>query len=89
VNLVRGLNPAPGAYTTFRGRRLKVWRAAAAALGGPGTPGAVLDAGKDRFAVATGDGPVELLEVHLEGSKRLDAGAFARGHRLQPGEILG
>ena len=88
VNLVRGLNPAPGAYTTFRGRRLKVWRAAAVA-GEQGTPGLILDAGKDRFAVAAGEGSIELIEVQLEGSKRLDADAFMHGHRLQRGETLG
>jgi methionyl-tRNA formyltransferase len=85
ANLVRALNPAPGAYTTYRGKRLKVWRARPAE--GTGRPGAVLD--PDRFAVAAGEGSVELVEVQLEGSKRLDATEFVRGHRPRVGETLG
>ena len=87
VNLVRGLNPAPGAYTTFRARRLKVWRAAA--LPGASPPGSVVDIGKERFGIAAGEGVVELLEIHQEGHKRLDADAFVRGHHPKPGEVLG
>lgn len=86
-NLVRGLNPAPGAFTTFRGRRLKVWRAAP--IAGEGAPGTVVELGKDRMRVATADGILELLEVQLEGSKRLNTDAFLRGHRPDPGETLG
>jgi methionyl-tRNA formyltransferase len=89
ANLVRGMNPAPGAYTTFRGKRLKVWRAAAHHGIPGGTPGSVVDVGKERFGVATPDGVLEMLEVQLEGSKRLDAGAFIRGHRPERGEPLG
>jgi len=87
VNLVRGLNPAPGAYTTFRGKRLKVWRAAI--VPGAAAPGEIVELGKDRFRVGARDGVVELLEVQLEGSKRLEADTFMRGHHPKPGEILG
>lgn len=92
---VRGLNPAPGAYSNFRDKRLKIWRARVydPAPGGPvvakGPPGSVVDLGKDRFGVATGDGVLELLEVQQEGHKRLDAGAFVRGHHPKIGEVLG
>jgi methionyl-tRNA formyltransferase len=88
ANLVRGLNPAPGAFTTFRGKRLKVWQASPVA-GASGAPGGVLDLGKGRIGVATGDGVLELIEVQLEGSKRLNSDVFLRGHRPEPGEILG
>jgi methionyl-tRNA formyltransferase len=87
VNLVRGLNPAPGAYASFRAKRLKIWRAGALEGDGRG-PGTVVDLGPERLGVAAGRGVVELLEVQLEGSKRLDAASFARGHRPTPGETL-
>jgi len=83
---VRGLNPSPGAYSTYRGKRLKIWRAVPAKVAGQ--PGTVVDLGKDRFGVATGEGALELLEVQQEGNKRLDAGAFVRGHHPKPGEVL-
>jgi methionyl-tRNA formyltransferase len=87
ANQVRGMNPAPGAYSTYRGKRLKIWRARPHA--GGGKPGSVVEIGKDRFGVATGDGVLELLEVQQEGSRRLDADAFVRGHHPRPEEGLG
>jgi len=91
ANLVRGLNPAPGAYTTFRGKRLKVWRARATADAEPGGGPGTLEAGAHGgAAVRTGEGTLELVEVQLEGGKRLDAAAFVRGQRIDFGrEALG
>lgn len=86
---VRALNPAPGAYTSYRGKRLKVWRASARAGSQSAQPGAVVEVGKESLAVATGDGILELHDVQLEGGKRLAAGDFVRGHKPENGEILG
>jgi methionyl-tRNA formyltransferase len=87
-NRVRGLLPWPGAYTHFRGQLLHVWRAR---LGDERTalaPGHVL-AG-DGFRVACGSGSVlQLVEVQMEGRKRMSADAFANGQRLRENEILG
>lgn len=91
ANLVRALNPAPGAYSGFRGKRLKIWRAAPTSdAGTPGdaSPGSLVVLERDRPAVTTGDGVLELLDVQLEGAKRLEATTFARGQRLIPGEGL-
>jgi methionyl-tRNA formyltransferase len=80
-NRVRGLVPWPGAYTRFRGQLLHVWRARLAPKGTPPAPGRV---------VACGDGRMlELLEVQLEGRKRMSAAAFANGQRLAANDILG
>jgi methionyl-tRNA formyltransferase len=86
VNLVRALNPNPGAYTWFRGKRVKVWRAVAAQ--GTGEPGTVLDPGSS-FAIATGDAAVRPLELQPEGKKRTAAADLARGWRLAPGDRFG
>lgn len=86
VNLVRAFDPAPGAFATFRGKRVKIWRARG--IDGAGPPGVVLDAGKERLAVAAGVGAVELTELQLEGGKRLEAASFVRGQRPTPGETF-
>jgi len=83
---VRGLQPWPGAYTTFRGRTLGVWRTRVA---GPAQaiPG--------RFAclkpptVGCGAGALELMEVQLEGRRRMSGADFANGHRLAESDVLG
>jgi methionyl-tRNA formyltransferase len=87
-NRVRGFLPWPGAYTSFRGHLLHIWRARVAEDRTALTPGRIL-AGPG-FRVACGSGSVlELLEVQLEGRKRMGAGAFANGQRLRENEILG
>lgn len=87
VNRIRGLDPSPGAYASFRGKRIKLWRArvATAAASEPGT---VVDIGRERLGISAGDRVVELLEVQLEGAKRLESAAFVRGQRPEPGEIF-
>ena len=87
-NRVRGLQPWPGAYTTFRGHALHIWRAALAAPGSGGQrPGKI--AGLRPLVVACGSGALELLEVQLEGRKRMPAADFANGQRLTENDSLG
>ena len=51
-------------------------------------PGEILLAKKDDLVVKTGSGALRLLEVQLEGKKRMEAGAFLRGCPLQAGDVL-
>ncbi|MFJ6213710.1 methionyl-tRNA formyltransferase [Streptomyces sp. NPDC092296] len=87
--VVRGCAPAPGAWTTFRGERLK--------LAGPVrlltdraelAPGE-LAAAKSGVRVGTGSHEIELGDVQPQGKKRMAAGDWARGVRIEPGETLG
>ncbi len=88
---VRGFAPWPGAFTSFRGKHLHIWRAEAVpAAGGSGlAPGTVTTEG-GRLAVACGEGTrLVLHEVQLEGRKRLSAREFMNGARVESGETLG
>jgi methionyl-tRNA formyltransferase len=71
-----------GAWTTFRGKRLKVWTAHLAPAGP--APGQV-----DGLVVGAGDGALELVEVQPEGKGRQAAVAWRNGARPTPGERLG
>lgn len=83
-NLVRACNPEPGAWTTVRGRRLKVF-AAERAPGPPRLePGAVDHT--DGLQVGCADGGLTLLEVQVAGRRRMSGAEAARGLRLEPGE---
>jgi methionyl-tRNA formyltransferase len=87
-NRVRGLVPWPGAYTRFRGQLLHIWRAKLTSDRTALVPGRVL-AGAG-FRVACGDaGVLQLLEVQMEGRKRMSAEAFANGQRPSETDILG
>ena len=87
-NRVRGLLPWPGAYSTLRGQALHIWKTRLADTSG-GQPGHLRRIGKSLLA-ACGDGiALELMELQLEGKKRIGAEAFANGQRLTENEILG
>jgi len=91
VNLVRGLSPAPGAYSILKGKQLKIFSAGsepgsdAGTLGG--VPGTVLDMTEKGLRVAARDGFVMLRDVQLEGKKRMDVKDFLRGNKIT-GEVL-
>jgi methionyl-tRNA formyltransferase len=86
---VRAFNPAPGAWTTYRGSPLKIWRASVGESV-KALPGTVCGASGGTITVAAGEGTsVELVELQRAGAKRLSAAAFAAGSPLVPGERLG
>ena len=90
-NRVRGLEPWPGAFTTFRGQLCHVWGRPLAppASGSPEGPGTLLPSGGELY-VACGEGTrLRLDAVQLEGRKRVAARDFANGARLKPGEQFG
>jgi methionyl-tRNA formyltransferase len=86
---IRALAPAPSAFTTLGGRLLKIHRATAEPETGSAAPGTVTAAGANGIAVATGAGTLRLLELQLEGRRRLGAAEFLAGSRLSPGTCLG
>jgi methionyl-tRNA formyltransferase len=88
VDLIRSGAPSPGAHTTLRGDRLKVF-AAAVEDTASGSPGEILDVGTDGPVVACGDGGIRLLAVQPAGRTRMTGAALVNGHRLEPGERLG
>jgi len=86
-NRLRGFQPWPGAFTTFRGKNLGV-RAAKPAHRAVAAGELVVD--KDRLIVGCGDGTaLELVEVQPEGKKRIAAKDFIHGYRPLSGERLG
>jgi methionyl-tRNA formyltransferase len=107
-NQVRGFEPWPGAYTTFRGQTLHIWKSRPAPtresggcpahLSSPGpwprpaeaagTPPGRIVAVKP-LVVNCGSGALELLEVQVEGRKRISAADFANGQRLAENEDIG
>ncbi len=85
-NRVRGLQPWPGAYTSFRGQPLHVWRSRTRNTAGA-PPGRFLSL--KPLVAACGERSVELVEVQLEGRKRISAVDFVNGQRLSENDILG
>jgi methionyl-tRNA formyltransferase len=97
-NLIRGMNPSPGAHTLFNGRDLKIW------CGRPGErdsdrapdrdsevqPGSVLNEDpRSGFSVQTGRGQLVIESVQPAGRSRMGAAEFVRGYRVRTGLLLG
>lgn len=86
---VRAYNPWPGAYTMWRGRQLKILRAAALPeWRGPQTPGQVISL-PEGAGVSTGRGALLLLEVQMAGRRAMGIRDFMRGQREFVGSRLG
>ncbi len=96
VDLVRGMNPAPVAYTTLGGNKINVYRAEIALLNeeeqaileGAKLGEVLSDRPKRGLLVKCGDGAVKLTEVQAAGGKRVSGGDFLNGRRAQKGDIL-
>lgn len=85
-NLILALSPSPGAYTTFRGKRLIILRGRV--LPGRGKrPGEIID--DNGLLVSTGDGILQILELRPEGRITMSAYSFKLGYRPRQGEIIG
>jgi methionyl-tRNA formyltransferase len=96
TDLVRSADPAPGAHTTFRGERIKIYRVTPivsspddAAGDVAGDPGQVVAVTKRVTVVACADGAVQLDAVQPMGKARMDGAAFVNGYRPELGERLG
>ncbi|MET9606764.1 methionyl-tRNA formyltransferase [Streptomyces sp. NPDC006512] len=86
--VVRGCTPAPGAWTVFRGERLKLISVGLVPDRTDLAPG-VLAPAKNNVYAGTGSHAVELLWVQPQGKKPMKAADWARGVRIAPGERLG
>ncbi len=91
-DLVRGLNPWPGAFTYLEGKVMKVW--AGEVVHAPNNskhiPGQIITADANGgIVVASGNGAVALKEIQLQGSKRMAVEDFLRGRSLVAGQSLG
>lgn len=84
-NLVRGLSPSPGAFTYYDDKVLKIYRTLPHNQQSNQEPGTIVMAEK-KLIVATNSGDIEILELQLEGKRKLTAEEFLRGSRIQTGQ---
>jgi len=92
-NLIRGCNPAPGAWTTLNGRKLQIFdarkRLARRYADVKGKVGEVSDVTEASFKVTAQGGVIEVLRARGEDGKKLSGGEFARAAGLTSGSVLG
>jgi len=88
-NKIRALNPWPGTYTILpNGKTLKIWCSQVTDRSTSAAPGTVVTIDKQGFAVATGAGVLQIIEVQPESKKRMAATIFCNGRGLEVGDVL-
>ncbi|TMV51885.1 methionyl-tRNA formyltransferase [Paenibacillus mesophilus] len=90
-NQIRGLNPAPGAFTLLGGEVFKVWasRKPSSDSRASALPGTVLQMTDDGLEVATGSGSLWLTHVQPAGKKAMSVSELKRGAPIPPGTVMG
>jgi methionyl-tRNA formyltransferase len=87
--LIRGCNPAPGAWTTLDGATLKIFDAKPLPAKDPkgiaGKLGEIVDVASDGFTVVCADGRFKVTRVQADGGKKVDAGEYAATAKLAKG----
>lgn len=92
-NLIRGCNPAPGAWTTLNGKRLQIFDARKTVFRRfadvAGKIGEVTDVSPQSFHVIAQGGSIEVLKAKLEDGKKVGGGELAHSGGVQAGTLLG
>ena len=92
-DLIRGCNPAPGAWTTLEGAELQIFDARKIAVrtfgAVRGRIGEIVEAGKDSFQVTAQGGRIEVLRAKLGDAKKAAAGELLASGAIKPGAMLG
>ena len=86
-NLIRGTQPWPGAFTSYEGKNIKIFKASVDDT--TGNPGEIIKVDKDSLLIGTGNKSLFIEELQIEGGKRLRVSDFLRGNSLKANSVLG
>jgi methionyl-tRNA formyltransferase len=90
-NLIRGCLPWPGAFTYYKGKLLKIYKAKVSSgvlRFVSSLPGEIVNVSKEGIAVATGKDNLIIEELQIEGKRRMRVEEFIAGHKIYVGEAL-
>ncbi|MEE8341085.1 MAG: methionyl-tRNA formyltransferase [Candidatus Neomarinimicrobiota bacterium] len=89
-NLIRAFSPAPGAFTTFKRKRIKIFSSKILEnISDNMNCGEIVICNKNQVAIQTGNGVLGIVEVQIEGKKRMKVDEFLRGNKLQVKMMFG
>ncbi len=92
---IRGLDPWPGAFCEYDGKKLRLWKAQVISEGqtssraGGTVPGTVIRCDGKSIDLACGQGVLRILELQPEGKKRMETRDYLLGHKVAEGERFG
>ncbi|KDR94029.1 methionyl-tRNA formyltransferase [Peptoclostridium litorale DSM 5388] len=90
VNLVRGTNPWPGAYTGYNGNTMKIWEVAEYdSCTGDSEPGRITSVSDDGIVVSCANGCIIVKEIQMPNKKRMKVSEYLKGNEIEKGVSLG
>ena len=88
-NLVRGTDPWPGAFSFYKGERIRIWKTLTEGVAGSlKKPGTIVEVSREGILVACGSGAVRIAEVQFDSGRRMSVDSYLAGHTIDEGEIL-
>lgn len=84
INLIRGMNPTPLAYTMADEMMVKILEATAGEDSSPAAPGTILSQDRSGIVVKTGDGAVIIKKLQLPGKRPMEVRDFLNGNHIEP-----
>jgi len=88
-NWVRALSPYPAMTTTIKGKQLRIYKTSALENSENIKPGIIVYKSKEELQVSTGLGSIALVEIQLEGKKKMTIKSFMNGFEIEKGDIIG
>ncbi|MFA4842664.1 MAG: methionyl-tRNA formyltransferase [Candidatus Omnitrophota bacterium] len=90
-NLIRGAQAWPGAFTYYKGKLLKIYKARVVSQGPQAItkPGEIIDVSNIGITAAAGKSYLTIEELQIEAKRRMSAAEFIAGHKFSAGEIFG
>ena len=89
-NHIRGITPIPGAFTTYKKHRFKIFKTEIISYSTPkANPGSIVKLTKTSMIIQTGEGELSILSLQREGKRRMEIEDFLKGSSLVEGEIFG
>lgn len=86
---IRAFDPWPGAYCTYAGNVMKIWKAEPVCGSSDAPAGSVAAAGNEGIDVVCGGGILRITEIQMPGKKRVSVEAYLRGNKIDKTQILG
>jgi len=81
-NFIRGLSPYPGAWTTIDDKIFKIFKGTKEEMNHKKDPGSIVTDNKKYLKIATKDGAINIMDVKMQGKKRMDIKSFLNGYKF-------
>lgn len=85
---IRAFDPWPGAFCTYKGETMKLWKAECTEKASEAEPGTIVSVSDEGIEICCGGRILRATEIQMPGKKRVEVRAFLRGNQIEKGEVL-